>query len=404
MEQLINKIYSKNSIKRELLINAIYIGDRYQYVSEIVKSAKLSISLRNFVNPLAAYADLKKSAKNVGLVFCELKQESIDVFYYISKLQNLLKKNTVIIFLSYQKLPHYVLSKIKGCKVTDVFQIPLDKNGLECRLKYLLDTSLVPQTINGDKKNSIGGIKINVFKRGFDIALSSIALILLSPLFLIVTIAIKTNSKGPVFFNSKRVGRGYKIFTFYKFRTMKCGSENLIDKMKDSNQYKSSHNAIENEKCVDCEKNGRPCSSILYIDGKEICENLHQLKKTAGASSFMKFSKDPRVTPLGQFLRKSSIDELPQLVNILMGDMSFVGNRPLPLYEAEKLTSDQWSARFSAPAGLTGLWQVTKRGKSNMSETERKELDNNYASNNSFWGDMALILKTFRTLIQKENV
>ena len=106
----------------------------------------------------------------------------------------------------------------------------------------------------------------------------------------------------------------------------------------------------------------------------------------------------------GHFLRKSSIDELPQLFNILKGDMSFVGNRPLPIYEAEQLTTDDWSQRFNAPAGLTGLWQVTKRGKSDMSEDERKQLDNTYAKNHSFWGDISLILKTFPALAQKENV
>ena len=118
----------------------------------------------------------------------------------------------------------------------------------------------------------------------------------------------------------------------------------------------------------------------------------------------MKFKDDPRVTKLGAFLRKSSIDELPQLLNILKGDMSFVGNRPLPLYEAEQLTSDEWSERFNAPAGLTGLWQVSKRGKADMSEEERKQLDNTYARTHSFFGDILLILRTFPALTQKESV
>ena len=84
--------------------------------------------------------------------------------------------------------------------------------------------------------------------------------------------------------------------------------------------------------------------------------------------------------------------------------MSFVGNRPLPLYEAEQLTTDKWSLRFNAPAGLTGLWQVSKRGKSDMSEEERKELDNTYARTHTFLGDIKLIFRTFPALTQKENV
>ena len=84
--------------------------------------------------------------------------------------------------------------------------------------------------------------------------------------------------------------------------------------------------------------------------------------------------------------------------------MSIVGNRPLPLYEAEKITTDQFAMRFLAPAGITGLWQVTKRGKGEMSEEERMELDNSYARNYSFWFDIKLILKTIPALLQKENV
>ncbi len=84
--------------------------------------------------------------------------------------------------------------------------------------------------------------------------------------------------------------------------------------------------------------------------------------------------------------------------------MSIVGNRPLPLYEAEMLTSDEWGERFLGPTGITGLWQVNKRGKGSMSEEERKKMDNQYARNNSFWGDIIIIFRTVPALFQKENV
>ncbi len=120
----------------------------------------------------------------------------------------------------------------------------------------------------------------------------------------------------------------------------------------------------------------------------------------------MKFQNDPRITNLGVFLRNSSIDELPQLFNIFMGDMSLIGNRPLPLYEAEKLTTDKYIERFAGPGGLTGLWQVTKRGKGkkDMSEEERIELDIDYARNFSFKYDMKIFFMTFPALFQSENV
>ena len=119
----------------------------------------------------------------------------------------------------------------------------------------------------------------------------------------------------------------------------------------------------------------------------------------------MKFVNDPRITKVGKIIRKYSIDELPQLFNILKGDMSVVGNRPLPLYEAEQLTSDQYIDRFLGPAGLTGLWQVEKRGNDGkLSAEERKLLDIYYAKKYSFWLDIKIIFKTFTAFIQKENV
>ena len=121
-------------------------------------------------------------------------------------------------------------------------------------------------------------------------------------------------------------------------------------------------------------------------------------------SAFFKIKNDPRITKIGNFIRNSSIDELPQLWNVFIGNMSIVGNRPLPLYEAEKLTTDKYALRFAAPAGITGLWQVEKRGKGDMSEEERLMLDNTYAQNHSMINDLKLIFKTIPALLQKENV
>jgi lipopolysaccharide/colanic/teichoic acid biosynthesis glycosyltransferase len=113
---------------------------------------------------------------------------------------------------------------------------------------------------------------------------------------------------------------------------------------------------------------------------------------------------------VGKFIRNTSIDELPQLINVLKGDMSIVGNRPLPVYEAEMLTGDDLSKRFLAPPGITGLWQVELRGKGGkMSEEERMRLDNEYADqfkgdNYSFWYDIKLILRTIPALFQSDTV
>jgi lipopolysaccharide/colanic/teichoic acid biosynthesis glycosyltransferase len=142
---------------------------------------------------------------------------------------------------------------------------------------------------------------------------------------------------------------------------------------------------------------------MISPDGLLICE--HEVTSQANSKSvFFKFKDDPRITKVGKFLRNTSLDEIPQLINILRGEMSLVGNRPLPLYEAEKLTTDQAALRFMAPAGVTGLWQVTKRGRGDMSEEERINLDKEYALNGSFINDVKLMIKTIPALLQNENV
>jgi lipopolysaccharide/colanic/teichoic acid biosynthesis glycosyltransferase len=207
-------------------------------------------------------------------------------------------------------------------------------------------------------------IKLWALKRTFDIVVSSIALFFLSPLMILIALIIKVESKGPVFYISKRAGAGYKIFNFYKFRSMRLGADDELKKLAHLNQYgENDHNGV-----------------------------------------FFKLKNDPRVTKFGRFIRSTSLDELPQFINVLLGDMSLVGNRPLPLYEAEKLTRDQIAWRFLAPAGITGLWQVTKRGKDNMSPEERIALDMEYAMKNSFWLDMKILFSTLPALIQKVRV
>ena len=209
--------------------------------------------------------------------------------------------------------------------------------------------------------------RIPAGKRFLDLFISGLMILLSSPIMLAIVIAIKLGSKGPVIYKSKRVGTGYKVFDFYKFRSMRTNADKLLVE-------------LSTQKIEYATANG------------------------GTKAAFVKIKDDPRVTKLGNFLRNSSLDELPQLFNILLGNMSLVGNRPLPVYEAEMLTSNEWSMRFLGPAGLTGLWQITKRGKSEMSELERKKLDNYYATNYSFWLDLKILVKTVPAMLQKEKV
>ena len=129
--------------------------------------------------------------------------------------------------------------------------------------------------------------------------------------------------------------------------------------------------------------------------------HLNNYDGQADGAVFVKLKNDPRVTKIGKLIRKTSIDELPQLINVLKGDMSIVGNRPLPLYEAEQLTKDAWAARFIAPAGLTGLWQTAKGGKVNVSNEQRIAFDIEYAETSSMLTDLKIIARTLPAMIQK---
>lgn len=255
--------------------------------------------------------------------------------------------------------------KAISLKVHDYYNYPFPTEDLCERLSFLVKFKLIKPTLTGLSGKVDVRYRLPAYKRAFDVLASGSALVILSPLFLVVAACIALESKGPIIYKSKRVGTGYKIFDFYKFRSMRVDADKEIDLLSSLNQY------------TDVEK---------------------------GKSAFVKIKGDPRITKIGKFIRMTSIDELPQLLNVLMGDMSMVGNRPLPLYEAEMLTSNEWTTRFLGPAGLTGLWQISRRGKEDMSERERKKLDNFYASKYSFWLDLKILLKTFPALLQKEKV
>ena len=202
------------------------------------------------------------------------------------------------------------------------------------------------------------------FKRALDILISSLLIAVSFPILIIIAIAIKLDSGGSVFYSSLRAGCRYKVFKLYKFRTMCMDADLLIDSLNHLNQYDASENS---------------------------------------QAKFLKIINDPRITKVGKFLRKTSLDELPQLFNVLKGDMSLVGNRPLPLYEASSLTTNAYVPRFMAPAGITGLWQVTKRGYEKMSANERINLDILYAKKRSFLLDLKIMMLTPLALFQETD-
>lgn len=189
-------------------------------------------------------------------------------------------------------------------------------------------------------------------KRGFDILASLMGLILLSPLFLIVAIAIKVDDpRGKVFYSQIRLGRGERPFKMFKFRSM-------------------------------------------FVDADKKLADLLKYNEVDGA--MFKMKEDPRVTRIGHFIRKYSIDELPQLINVLKGDMSLVGPRP-PLEREVANYSEYAKQRLYVKPGCTGLWQVS--GRNSVGFDEMVELDLQYIEKSSFWFDLKIMLLTVKIMI-----
>ncbi len=257
------------------------------------------------------------------------------------------------------------------------------------------------------KPESFNDFRIGKGKRVFDIIVASLALLISSPFMLIIALFIKIESRGPIIYKSNRVGTGYDVFTFYKFRSMRKSAEKERESFSELNLYlinkHKNDNLLIEKGCPECARLGYHCSPLLYIEGTEICENwyLEMKKKVTEMATFFKVQNDPRVTRFGQIIRRLNLDELPQLINVIKGDMSIVGNRPLPIYEAEKLTNDQMAYRFLAPAGITGLWQISKNRFE--SEEERIKLDNMYALIASPRKDLEIIFKTLGTFFNRNN-
>lgn len=200
-----------------------------------------------------------------------------------------------------------------------------------------------------------GRLVYHTVKRGFDILASGVALVLLSPLFGVLTVKIKKEDGGPAFYSQTRIGKNGKPFKMWKFRSMIVNADKMVKQLEEQNE----------------------------IDG-----------------AMFKIKDDPRVTKIGHVIRKYSLDELPQLWNVLKGDMSLVGPRPpLPMEVADYTDYDK--LRLSVTPGCTGLWQVTKRNDADFDEMV--ELDLEYINKSSLWFDFKILLKTVGVVVHPNS-
>ena len=341
-----------------------YVGSELESLIDTELNKHFQIIYNDSISQLEQYLGGQSILTIPEIILLEVDDDG-ECFELIKRLKGNFMFNGLIIVLICFSNKKELKATAMQLRVHDFYIYPFSMSDLRERLNFLVKFKLIKPRLVEISKEVDTSYHMPVGKRLIDIGVSGALLVALSPLMLAVVAAIKITSKGPVIYRSKRVGTGYHVFDFYKFRSMRTDADKQLMKLSTQNQY----NTAEGSK-----------------------------------SAFVKIKDDPRVTKIGSLLRNSSLDELPQLFNILMGDMSLVGNRPLPVYEAEMLTSNEWSMRFLGPAGLTGLWQISKRGKLEMSELERKKLDNYYAQNYSFWLDLKILLKTLPAIIQKEKV
>ncbi|WP_162054837.1 sugar transferase [Pontibacter pamirensis] len=384
----------------------LYLTTDTEEIDSFSRELKNDLEVQGFDNPSHFLTWLSKGEAFDAIIFSLVNPSSQLGLNLIKAIKKDLSVQKPVFWVSDAPVSPALQTLLLNAGVSDIFERATVRGKLLTRLRYF--SIQIEEPVLDIKKNA-GTYRNRTGKRFFDIVFSLTALICLLPLFLVVALLIKMESKGPVFYYSYRVGTGYRIFKFWKFRSMRQDAEHLLNSIKELNQYQSSSGQtynLENTLCDTCAAAGNGCQNELVdMKGQMICEKqFQQARKMQLGSAFIKISNDPRVTRIGLFLRNTSIDELPQLFNVLRGDMSIVGNRPLPLYEAEKITTDQFAARFVAPAGITGLWQISKRGKKDMSEDERKALDIEYAQTYSLFKDLQIILKTLPALFQKENV
>jgi lipopolysaccharide/colanic/teichoic acid biosynthesis glycosyltransferase len=350
----------------ESMTGFYYVGTKRANITKLVNIYKRGYASGNLNE---AKIELTKNDHILPeVIFCESGYGFSDIKIWADFLSKQERLSQIPLIIDADRITavenfHFIRNRI----VDDILNLQeWDESNLGSKIRFLQKFKSRTSELEKKQKDQITaqipGTMHTILKRIFDILFSFAALVIFSPLFLIIALAIRIESRGNIFYISKRAGMGYRIFNFYKFRTMFPGAETRRAEFSHLNKYQGS-----------------------------------------APARFFKINNDPRITRVGRILRKTSLDELPQLFNVLLGDMSLVGNRPLPLYEAENFTTDNLAKRFLAPAGITGLWQVKKRRKPEMTGEERIEMDIDYADKSSLLYDMWIMARTPQALMQRTN-
>lgn len=348
------RVLAERGIGRE---RVLIIGSRQKVMAELVDYFKKHPNLGVEVVGLVAIPDhdqIKELAQSLGLPISST----------LDQLDALIKQHNISQVILLEELPKALLAKL-------MWTVQAQR----VRFRYLPSLLSLPSAeveimeAAGYPIMELKATKLDgwgrIIKRIFDFIFSILALIILSPVFLILAILIKLDSRGPVFYKGWRVGLGGN-FKMYKFRTMFKGLS------------------------VGEEYGGPAADKIL--------EELKARNEASGP--LFKIKDDPRVTKFGRFLRQSSLDELPQLINVFRGEMSLVGPRP-PLPEEVERYNKEHFRRLLVKPGMTGLWQIS--GRSDLPFEEYMRLDIHYVENWSFWLDLWILLRTIGVVLNKKG-
>lgn len=387
------------------VITLITTSDELRTAFKDAYAEVFTIEFHNSIGSLES--ELKRSPSKYQMIISDAEPEAVGGI----PLKNTLKSSPEhthipLILLVAQITNEKKIECLKG-SIDDIFEKPLNFNNLQIRIERLIER--LAKT--NDTPAAIREYKIPVSKRLFDIVFSILALIILSPLIFVCAIIIWSTTKSSPFIKCVRVGMGSKSFGSWQFRTMYQGAEEYLKGLTVYNYCtkdleKREDPEILMKRCPECEEMDIPCSKPLWLDKGWICQKLYQKKRKKVPGITL---DHPAFTPIGRYLLKNGLENLPQLWNVLTGNISVIGNHPLTFKEFRELTTNQEAMRFIAPAGIISLCLVQRRLNNALTEQECRMLDIEYASRfegkGLFWFDFKLLLKWFISLtIRKKRV
>jgi len=336
-------IYSLNLMTRRVLI--IGSGEKAEKIIKAIENEKnLGYKIAGVIDDEGGYVLNYPIHKGIN---------KIERYINASQINDVIIAKQESSISEIEKLINYVQHKVQNTiYIPDISGIAV--SGTDIRYFFQ------EQTIAIEIKNNLSNPVTYITKRIIDYLLSLIIFALIIPLMILISIIIKLSDKGPVIYSHKRIGKNANEFNCYKFRTMYIDADKRL---------------------------------------KEILEKDPEKKKEW--ENYWKLKDDPRVTKIGNFLRKTSLDELPQIFNVLKGEMSLVGPRPVIQKELNEYYRENAEYYFKVPPGITGLWQVS--GRSETSYDYRVSLDAWYVKNWNLWLDIIILIRTIKAVIKQEG-